>query len=88
MLCEDSRMRLSKKTEATYTGGSKDGMLVRPSMVKDIITFTPTLPIIHRENFFDGDYPFGIDEYYYYEENNGKVVFKLGKTEKKEIIEI
>ena len=81
-------MKLSVETEAVYIGGSKDGMLVRPSMAKDIITFTPTLPIIHRENFFDGDYPFGIDEYYYYEENNGKVVLKLGKTKKSEIVEI
>ena len=79
-------MKVSKKTEAVYIGGSQDGKLVRPSLVKNIITFTPTLPIIHRENFFDGDYPFGIDEYYYYEENNGKVVFKLGKSEKSEII--
>ena len=79
-------MSVSVETEAVYVGGSQDGKLVRPSLVKDIITFTPTLPIIHRENFFDGDYPFGIDEYYYYEENNGKVVFKLGRSEKKEII--
>ena len=79
-------MKKSIETEAVYIGGSQDGKSVRPSLVKNIITFTPTLPIIHRENFFDGDYPFGIDEYYYYEENNGKVVFKLGRSEKKEII--
>ena len=78
---------MSNKAEAVYIGGSQDGKLVRPSLVKDLITFNQThLPVIHRENFFDGDYPFGIDEYYYYEENNGKVVFKLGRSEKKEII--
>ena len=77
---------MSNKAEAVYIGGSQDGKLVRPSLVKDIITFTPTLPIIHRENFFDGDYPFGIDEYYYYEENNGKIILKLGETKKSEIV--
>ena len=78
--------KISVETKVVYVGGSQDGKLLRPSLVKDLITFTPKLPIIHRENFFDGDYPFGIDEYYYYEENNGKVVLKLGKTEKSEII--
>ena len=78
---------MSNKTEVVYVGGSQDGKLVRPSLVKDLITFNQThLAVIHRENFFDGDYPFGIDEYYYYEENNGKVVLKLGKTKKSEII--
>ena len=81
-------MKLSKKTEATYIGGSKDGILVRPSTVKDIITFTPTLPIIVSNCFYDGDYPFAVNEYYHYEENNGKVVLKLGKTEKSEIVDI
>ena len=82
-------MKLSVETEAVYVGGSQDGKLVRPSLVKDLITFNQThLPVIHRENFFDGDYPFGIEEYYYYEENNGKVVLKLGKTEKSEIVNI
>ena len=80
--------KLTIETEATYVGGSQDGKLLRPSLVKDLITFTPKLPIIHRENFFDGDYPYGVNEYYYYEENNGKVVFKLGKTEKVEIVDI
>ena len=80
-------MKLSVETEAVYVGGSQDGKLVRPSLVRDLITFNQThLAVMHRENFFDGDYPFGIDEYYYYEENNGKVVFKLGRSEKKEII--
>ena len=82
-------MKLSVETEAVYVGGSQDGKLVRPSLVKDLITFNQThLPVIHRENFFDGDYPFGIDEYYHYEENNGKVVLRLGKTEKSEIVDI
>ena len=81
-------MKESIETEAVYIGGSQDGKLVRPSLVKNIITFTPTLPIIHRENFFDGDYPFGIDEYYYYEENNGKVILKLRKTKKVELVDI
>ena len=80
-------MKLSKKTEAAYIGGSKDGMLVKPSMVKDIITFTPTLPIIVSNCFYDGDYPFAVNEYYYFEENNGKIVFKLGKTKKVELID-
>ena len=71
---------MSNKTEVVYVGGSQDGKLVRPSLVKDLITFNEThLAVIHRENFFDGDYPFGIDEYYYYEENNGKVVLNLVK---------
>ena len=81
-------MKESIETEAVYIGGSKDGMLVRPSMAKDIITFTPTLPIIVSNCFYDGDYPFAVNEYYHYEENNGKVVFKLGKTEKVELIGI
>ena len=81
--------KLTIETEATYVGGSQDGKLVRPSLVKDLTTFNQThLPAIHRENFFDGDYPYGVNEYYYYEENNGKVVFKLGKTEKVEIVDI
>ena len=80
-------IKVGVETEATYVGGSQDGKLVRPSLVRDLITFNQThLAVIHRENFFDGDYPFGIDEYYYCEENNGKVVFKLGRSEKKEII--
>ena len=78
-------MKESIETEAVYIGGSKDGMLVRPSMAKDIITFTPTLPIIVSNCFYDGDYPFAVNEYYYFEENNGKIVFRLGKTEKVEI---
>jgi hypothetical protein len=82
-------MKPSVETEAVYVGGSQDGKLVRPSLVKDLITFNQThLPVIHREYFFDGDYPFGVNEYYHYEENNGKVVFKLGKTEKVEINDI
>ena len=80
--------KISVETKVVYVGGSQDGKLLRPSLVKDLITFTPKLPIIHRENFFDGDYPFAIDEYYHYEENNGKVVFKLGKTEQRELVEI
>ena len=80
---------MSNKTEAVYIGGSQDGKLVRPSLVRDLITFNQThLAVIHRENFFDGDYPFGVDEYYHYEENNGKVVLRLGKTEKVEIVGI
>ena len=79
-------IKLSEETEATYVGGSQDGKLVRPSLVKDLKNHVLPIAVIHRENFFDGDYPFGIDEYYYYEENNGKVVFKLGRSEKKEII--
>ena len=81
--------KLCVETEAEYVGGSQDGKLVRPSLVKDLITFNQThIPIIHRENFFDGDYPFGVNEYYHYEEDNGKAVFKLGKTEKVELIDI
>ena len=76
------------ETEVVYIGGSKDGKLVRPSMVKDIITFTPTLPVIVSNCFYDGDYPIAVNEYYYFEENNGKIVFKLGKTEKVEINDI
>ena len=82
-------MKISIEDEVVYVGGSLDGKLVRPSLVNNLITFNQThLALIHRENFFDGDYPFGIDEYYYYEENNGKVVLKLGKTKKSEIVEI
>ena len=80
-------MKESIETEAVYIGGSKDGMLVRPSMVKDIITFTPTLPIIVSNCFYDGDYPIAVNEYYYFEENNGKIVFKLGKVEKVELVD-
>ena len=79
--------KITAKDEATYVGGSQDGKLVRPSIVKDLITYNQTnLPIIHRENFFDGDYPFGVNEYYYYEENNGKIILKLGETKKSEIV--
>ena len=82
-------MATKEKTEAVYVGGSQDGKLVRPSLLRNLITFNQThLAVIHRENFFDGDYPFGIDEYYYYEENNGKVVLRLHKTKKSEIVEI
>ena len=82
-------MNVGIETEAVYVGGSQDGKLAKPSLVKDLITFNQThIPIIHRENFFDDDYPFGINEYYHYEENNGKVVLRLGKTEKVELINI
>ena len=82
-------VKLSEETEATYVGGSQDGKLVRPSLVRDLITFNQThLAVMHRENFFNGDYPYGINEYYYYEENNGKIVLRLRKTEKSEIIDI
>ena len=81
--------KITVEDEATYVGGSQDGKLVRPSLVKDLITYNQIhLAVIHRENFFDGDYPFGVNEYYYYEENNGKVVLKLGKTKKSEIVGI
>ena len=81
--------KITAKDEATYVGGSQDGKLVRPSIVKCLITYNQIdLPIIHRENFFDGDYPFGVNEYYYYEENNGKIIFRLGKTKKSEIVTI
>ena len=44
--------KLTIETEATYVGGSQDGKLVRPSLVKDLTTFNQThLPAIHRENF-------------------------------------
>ena len=77
------------ETEVVYIGGRKDGMLVRPSLVKDLIAFNQTnLPIIVSNDFYDGDYPIAVNEYYYFEENNGKIVFKLGKTEKVEINDI
>ena len=85
-LSEETKERI---TEAEYVGGSLDGKLVRPSLQKDLITYNQThLAVIHRENFFDGDYPFGVEEYYYYEENNGKIVLRLGKTKKSEIVPI
>ena len=82
-------MKISIEDEVVYVGGSLDGKLVRPSLVNNLITFNQTnLPILHREDFFDGDYPFCIVEYYYYEEKDGKAVLKFGKSEKKEIMTI
>ena len=78
--------KLSVDTEATYVGGSLDGKLVKPSLGNASIK--QNLPIIHRENFFNEDYPIGIDEYYYPEENNGKVVFRFGKSKKTELITV
>ena len=70
--------------EATYVGGSLDGKLVRPSLVKSCIDHT--LPGIHMYKIHGADYPMAMWEYYEPEENKDRVVFRLIKTETVEIL--
>ena len=78
--------KISVETKAVYVGGSIDGQLVKPSLGNEAIK--RNLPIISTHDYLDADYPMAINEYYYPEESNGKIVFKLGKTEQRELVEI
>lgn len=72
-----------KSKEATYVGGSLDGKLVRPSLVRACVS--KDLPIIHSYHI-PTDYPMAMTEYYTPEENEEGVIFKLTKSEREEII--
>ena len=73
-----------KVKEATYVGGSLDGKLVRPSIVK--ASMHHKLPIMHTYEIPGADYPMAMTEYYSSEEKEGRVVFKLVKAETDELL--
>ena len=79
-------IRLTVETEAEYVGGSLDGKLVKPSTGN--VAIKMNTGIMHGYQIPNADYPMMLMEYYDPEEHNGKVIFRLSKTEKSEMVEI
>lgn len=79
-------IKLTVETGVEYVGGSLDGKLVKPSTGNAAIKMN--LGIMHAHQIPDADYPMMLMESYEPEEHNGKLIFRLSKTEKTEMTTI